>query len=216
MNINNLMAFAGGVLVGFGTAYLALEDRFGEKYAEMANANKRAYEMASSMRAVDEIDHNEVAVSEPSWADHTGEIVREIKEMKLHSVSLDSTPNIFGGTIEINAESVKNDYHKAIEAVETPHETFISGGVNDYGVSYLEEEEYHTENGWDKLQIDIMMNDDNPIFLMDGQPIDDWAERVGDSILLDMFKLCPPGAPPILYVRNHKDEVDYEVVRVEP
>jgi hypothetical protein len=91
---------------------------------------------------------------------------------------------------------------------------FVAGGVNDYGVSYIEEEDYLDEDGRFKGKIDIIMDDHNPVFLMDGQPIDDWDKRVGDSILVDFYKLVPPGVDPVLYVRNHRTDEDYEVVRV--
>jgi hypothetical protein len=51
---------------------------------------------------------------------------------------------------------------------------------------------------------------------MDGEPISDWDQRIGDSILVDFFKLVPPGVEPVLYVRNHRTDEDYEVVRVAP
>lgn len=107
-----------------------------------------------------------------------------------------------------------NPYHKAVTAAETPHEPFVDGGINDHGVSYIEEEDYLDEDGRFKGKIDIMMDDGTPIFLMDGKQIDDWDKRVGDSIVVDFYKLVPPGIDPILYVRNHRTEEDYEVVLV--
>lgn len=108
----------------------------------------------------------------------------------------------------------ENPYHKAIAATETPVDVFVGGGINDYGVSYIEEEDYLDEDGRFKGKIDIMMDDHNPIFLMEGEQITDWDQRVGDSILVDFYKLVPPGADEVLYVRNHRTDEDYEVVRV--
>lgn len=109
-----------------------------------------------------------------------------------------------------------NNYQKAISAVETPIELFVDGGKNDYGMEYIEEEDYLEEDGRFKGKIDILMDGTNPVFLMDGDEIDDWDQRVGDSILVDFYKLVPPGLEPILYVRNHRTDEDYEVVRVSP
>jgi hypothetical protein len=113
-------------------------------------------------------------------------------------------------------EPVQNDYHRAVAASETPIDLFVSGGVNDYGVSYIEEEDYLEEDGRYKGHIDIIMDEYNPVFLMDGQQIHDWDKKVGDSILVDFFTKVPPGADDVLYVRNHRTEEDYEVVRVNP
>jgi hypothetical protein len=113
-------------------------------------------------------------------------------------------------------EPVQNDYHRAVAASETPIDLFVDGGVNNYGVSYIEEEDFLEEDGRYKGHIDIIMDQYNPVFLMDGQQIDDWDKKVGDSILVDFFTKVPPGADDVLYVRNHRTEEDYEVVRVNP
>lgn len=140
------------------------------------------------------------------------------EEFHLETLPLDEQSNVFTGPIEVvEGEAVStNDYLKAMAATETDVDLFVSGGVNDYGISYIEEEEYQEEDGRFKGRIDIMMDDMNPIFLMDGVQIDDWDKRLGDSILVDFYKLVPPGLDPVLYVRNHKAEEDYEVVRVLP
>jgi hypothetical protein len=109
-----------------------------------------------------------------------------------------------------------NDYHKAMAATETGTDLFVEGGINDYGISYLEEEEYMEEDGRFKGQITIVMEDTQPSFFMDGKQISDWDQRVGDSILVDFYKLVPPGVPPVLYVRNHRTDEDYEVLREIP
>ena len=55
-----------------------------------------------------------------------------------------------------------------------------------------------------------------PSFYIDGQEINDWDEKLGDSILIDFYRLVPPGIAQVLYVRNHKTDEDYEVVREIP
>jgi hypothetical protein len=99
---------------------------------------------------------------------------------------------------------------------ETPVEMFVDGGINDYGISYIEEDEYLEEDGNFKGQITLVLNDNSATFFMDGVQIQDWDERVGDSILVDFYRLVPPNAPPVLYVRNHKRDEDYEVTRELP
>lgn len=139
--------------------------------------------------------------------DHLSKILETpLKEVELEDVTIPEPEQL----------ETENPYHKAVAATETPMNLFVDGGVNDYGVSYIEEEDYLDQDGRFKGKIDIMMDEHNPIFLMDGQPIDDWDRRVGDSILVDFYKLVPPGADDVLYVRNHRTDEDYEVVRVSP
>lgn len=112
-----------------------------------------------------------------------------------------------------------NHYKKALEKTEiqdTPVELFVDGGINDYGMSYIEEEEYFEENGNFKGQVTLVQDGNSPTFFMDGVQIQDWAERVGESIAVDFYNLVPPNAPPILYVRNHARDEDYEVTREIP
>ena len=93
--------------------------------------------------------------------------------------------------------------------------------ANDYNtadtfVSIIDEEEYLEDDGRIKKSMDIIMDEYKPIFRMDGEEVDDWDAHVGSDILVDFYKLIPPGAESVLYVRNHHTSVDYEVVLVEP
>lgn len=200
MNAGNLLAFIGGALLGGATAAIMMEKRAREvdtvyKYIECERAHVEAEEALNEEDKVVS-DHLQIKL----WED-------EAEEISVVSAEV-SSPVI----VELDAHT---DYGKAIRATETSHETFVAGGVNDYGVSYIEEEDYHDDgDGRFKGRIDIMMDEHQPIFLMDGQPIDDWDKRLGDSILVDFYKLVPPGIDPVLYVRNHRTGEDYEVVQV--
>lgn len=206
--MKNALYFLGGALIGFGTAYVSLEDRMGRKYAEMANANKRAYEMARGMNP------EEVAV-EPDEEDTPVPIDIMPKIPTFNPVPTNGNAPVAPADGAEKQPTV-NPYHTAVAAVDTPADIFAQGTVMDNGISYIEDEEYESEDGHEKFHVDVIMNDDAPIFLLDGVPIEDWNELLGESILIDMFTKCPPGIPAILYVRNHKLLHDYEVVRVEP
>lgn len=210
---------AGGILIGFGAAYVALEARFRKEYDEKAKSLHETYEFVKSL------NHNEVAYgTEQSYeledaiasmeSEPQEDNVRHLESVKVHDISVVEESIFPGGEIQVQPETT--NYHKAVKAVETPVEQFVSGGVNDYGVSYIEEEEYQEDDGRAKEQIVIMMDEHNPLFLQDGVPIDDWDQKVGDSIIVDFYRLVPPGVEPVLYVRNHRTDVDYEVVRAEP
>jgi hypothetical protein len=215
-------AFAIGVITGVAGVRVDLERKLRKEYAEREEIMQSAYEKALEMGLADkEQPEEEVKLDE-----NLDQAIEGLGEIELLEISLDKTPNAFGeGILTVGGDIVQegepseekvNPYHKAVEATTTSHELFVDGGVNDYGVSYIEEEDYQDEDGRVKYKIDILMDDQNPVFLMDGQPINDWAERVGDSILVDFYKLVPPGVEPILYVRNHKTDEDYEVVQVTP
>jgi len=52
--------------------------------------------------------------------------------------------------------------------------------------------------------------------MMDVEPIEDWYELIGDDILRQFYQRVPVGGEPVLYVRNHRRDEDYEVVQVIP
>lgn len=198
-------AFGAGGLIGVGLGIILTEEKYRREYQESTRSFMNVMKMARTPSSTvveapketeDEllddfdIDFNQVAVS------------REV-------IQFDATKTNF-----VPADT--NPYHTAISAEETDVDLFVSSGVNKYGVSYIEEEEYEEEDGRDKLQITIVMDEHNPIFIMEGAEIRDWDERIGDSILVDFYKHVPPGASPVLYVRNHKTDEDYEVVREQP
>lgn len=208
-------SFLIGVITGVAGVRVALEQKLRKEYAEREEMMQAAYEQALAMGLQEK--------EQPT---------RTLSQIELLEISLDETPNAFGeGILTVGGDIVKeeqedvehtqfahgNPYHTAVEATATSHELFVDGGVNDYGVSYIEEEDYQDEDGRFKGKIDILMDGEHDaIFVMDGEPISDWAERIGDSILVDFFKLVPPGIEPVLYVRNHRTDEDYEVVRVAP
>lgn len=208
-------AFAAGVISGVAGVRVALEKKLRTEYAEREEMMQRAYEQALEMG---------LAEKEAPEGDVEDGVIDTLHQLE---ISLDEMPNAFGeGILTVGGDIVKegepeektvNPYHRAVEATATAHEVFVDGAVNDYGVSYIEEEDYLDEDGRFKGKIDILMDGENEVlFVMDGQPIDDWTDRIGESILVDFFKLVPPGVDPILYVRNHRTDEDYEVVRVAP
>lgn len=213
MNRLELIAMTGGFLVGCGIGWMMTEaiaeKRAREKYEESARIRDNAIQIAASMGVnkkpvpieVETDGAVDIKIQMPN-----GEVVTAGQTLKM-------APDF---TIDPAALDTKNDYHKAMAAVETPHEVFVSGGVNDYGVSYIDEEEYYDENGNVKEQIAILIDDHNPRFMMSGIEISDWDVRVGASILVDFYKLTVPGKDRVLYVRNHRTGEDYEVIQEIP
>lgn len=210
-------AFAIGVIAGVAGVRTELEIKLRKEYAEREEMMQRAYEQALEMGLAEKEAPQTV-----------------LDEIELLEISLDETPNAFGeGILTVGGDIVKeisdeaksafkeiehNPYHRAVEATPTDIDAFVEGAISEQGISYIDEEDYlDDEDGRAKSKIDLIINgDDPPLFLEDGIPIDDWAEKVGESIVVDFYKLVPPGIEPILYVRNHRTDEDYEVVRVTP
>lgn len=198
-------AFAAGVISGVAGVRIALERKLRKEFDEREQLMQNAYEQALEM-GLDQ------AKEEP-----VDEETRLIKDIELLEISLDETPNAFGeGILTVGGEIVKEGASE--EKTVNPYHTAVqSEGVPDGSVSYIDAEDYEDEDGRFKGKIDILINgDQDPIFLMDGSPIDDWTDRIGESILRDFYALVPPGEEPILYVRNHRTDEDYEVVRLAP
>lgn len=215
-----LGAFVGGSALGFGTGRVYWEGKIREEYQKATESMRRSFEIAAEIQTKKAEEFLAEAVKVPTEEELDAFIEAEkfVEEIDFNEIAHPDV-NVF----PVQEEPAKNEYHrsldsweKAVSADETPFEMFVEGGINDYGVSYIEEEEYLEDDGRFKGKIDILMDDHNPVFLMDGKPIDDWDTKVGDSILVDFYRLVPPGVDPILYVRNHRTDEDYEVVRVEP
>lgn len=218
--------FISGAALGALTTYAILEEKLQKKYEESVSSMQRVMEMTQT-------ETPEAAVAELKQVGETMEQVEDylqnftIKDLTDEQIialgnqqDIEVTVSPQAGELIVTSpdpiEVPDNDYQKAIAATDTPVELFVDGGINDYGVSYLEEEDYLDEDGRFKGKIDILMDGMNPIFVMDGQQIDDWDKRLGDSILVDFYRLVPPGVDRILYVRNHRTDEDYEVVWVTP
>lgn len=107
--------------------------------------------------------------------------------------------------IEQFTPEAKNPYH---EAVDEPAASW----------TYLEEEDYHDDDGRFKGRIIIMPSDDGkPAFVEDDIEINDWEQKIGPSILRDFYVMVPVDVvPAVLYVRNNLTETDYEVIREIP
>jgi hypothetical protein len=199
--VSYVLTAAGGVVLGIAIT----EEKARKKYEEANASYRRAVELAQNMKG-DKPAATEEELDTPLFEG----------PVEVTNLSLDAEPNVWGGTLKIIPEEERNQYHKAISATETPHNLFVDGAVNDYGVSYIEEEEYQEEDGRYKGQLTLTINDGEPEVFMDGVMIDDWDERVGQSIVVDFTQLVPPGINPVLYVRNHTRDEDYEVILESP
>ena len=190
-----------GGIIGFVGGGLALDRTLRKEYDESTRMMQRAYERALN------------GDIEPVAPEESEEMVIAPED----GTMMTNQVNTFGGKIEGGYKPMaENPYHKAISATETPVDLFVDGGMNQYGISYLEEEEYQEDDGRLKTQVSLILDNGDPLFFIDGEQIDDWDQRLGDSIVVDFFNLAPMGTSQVLYVRNHRTEEDYEVILETP
>lgn len=192
-----------GLLFGWAIGVMTSDEKYRKEYQEASASMRRAMELAREAPEV---------VEAPAPAE-TALVVVDYDETEGVHVH-----NTYDPTAQADFKPEEdNPYHTAVAASDTPHQMFVDGGINDYGCSYIEEEEYEDDtDGRFKGQITILMDEHNPIFLQDGGQINDWDKKVGDSILVDFYKHVPPGVKPVLYVRNHNTGEDWEVIRDIP
>ena len=197
----------GGALCGFAASYTTVELKARKNYDLKLDSVKRAYEEAIHL-----------AQQKTLIPETLTEAAEELTSRLEQDTPL---PVTFAEPVvepEPSDLPTKNPYHTAVEAISTPLQVFVQGEQNQFGISYINDEDYLDDgDGRFKGRIDIIMRTpEEPLFVMEGEPIDDWEKRLGTSILIDFFTLVPPGAEPVLYVRNHRTDEDYEVVQVLP
>lgn len=204
--VSYVLTAAGGVVLGIAIT----EEKARKKYEEANASYRRAVELAQTLQG-------EKPVATEAELEEDEPLFQHVSESgEVTDITPGTMPNVWGGTLKIIPEEERNQYHKAVSATETPHNLFVDGAVNDYGVSYIEEEEYQEDDGRYKGQLTLVISDGEPEFFMDGVMIEDWDERVGQSIVVDFTQLVPPGVNPVLYVRNHTRDEDYEVILESP
>lgn len=177
-----------GGVVGFVVGWCVLEEKTYKKYQASLDETVAAY-----YKAAESVDHSEV-----------------IEPMEGEPLQTNNIEVVKDGDILAKYEpSSENPYW---EAPEIP----IHSAEVDLQLSYIEEEDYLDEDGRAKLQICVMMDDREPIFTLDNEQMADWDAHVGPNIVQDLINMTPPGQQQVLYVRNHKTDCDYEVMRVSP
>lgn len=246
MNAGRITAAIGGFLIGGGVGTLVgmvvIEKKVRAEYNESLESVTRAmalrphtinvYGPVETEAELDDLSNQEKdTVLEGLDFDgetriHAGQPVNIFERAAAKKIEIGPEGEASGNELtrtegdEDDAPEYINHYAKAVLMTDPVKETsidmFVDGGINDYGISYIEEDEFDDENGNFKGHVALVLEENNATFFMEGVEIKDWDERLGDSIIVDFYRLVPPNAPPILYVRNHKRDEDYEVTRELP
>lgn len=195
-------AFAAGGLIGVAIGIIATEDKFRKEYQESSESLRRAMELARQVKQEPEApaeEEGELLVSPMTFEP------AQVEETEEHKDDLPFDPA--GGLVLVQdfAPQMENPYHKAVEGVQ-----------ENPSFELIEEEDFHGDNGRLIAQITITMDDHNPLFFENGMECKDWEVKIGENILRDFYVLCPPGTAQVLFVRNHTNDTDYEVIREMP
>lgn len=200
--------FLGGLGVGLivGATLTFLEANFSaelkarNRYDEMLDLHRRMLDRNSTL-------NQDVKIEEP---------VEE--EFDLNEYSFQGEEITVGGDIVVETPIAEEpiDFEYVNRVVEYNESDVFVNGTSPWSLEYIDAETYEEDDGRGKEQITILMGLDEPIFLMDGEQIDNWEELIGGDILKEFYQRVPPGVDRVLYVRNHRRDEDYEVVQDTP
>lgn len=201
--MRQLVGVLGGLIAGAGLGYIysvaSVEKKVREEYAASARMRQRAYEIAK------DLEGEAPAESE----DH----VKVFEEIELISISIDTEPNAFGGTLEVDYSPQEHDpYHTPPQIIDQE-----TGQVVEIErLSYISEDDYHEEDGHAKETLTFIGDGVDVHFFEDGVEIEDWKDRIGEGFLVDFQRYVPYGEDPVLYIRNHATDTDYQVIKEVP
>lgn len=209
-----LLFIGGGILIGVGfthaEATVAAEKRATVKLIEEVESHKRVINMAAESFLQDQmegpfpteedLDRNKIAMPDMDGPDTSADAITVGGEMTV--------------TTSISAITPSADYLAAARDYQQPVET----STPLIPVEYITEDDYHEEDGRAKEQILIHMGGDGePLFVNEGVMLPDWQELISPNILVDLYQRVPPGSEErVLYVRNHRNDTDYEVIQEIP
>lgn len=186
--------------IGYFAGVLATKEKAKAEYEESARSYRRAMEMTREPVGEAPVD------SEVDLEIDFG----RTKPVVDHVEGVAITVELHDPVTAAYEPLTRNPYHATQQEIDKPRVEF-SSEPNDAGISYIDEEEYLEEDGRFKGSVVIVMSAEEPTFFMDGTLVADWEHMLGASIVQDFIAMVPPGPNPILYVRNHNTDSDYEL-----
>lgn len=195
-----LSAFGIGLVVGGTAVRILVEEKIAKEYDESVESITRAYEMALNNQPLTDKDMD--------------------FDLEYNRVAMPDTEHVIWDPKDITEyEQKASTYHTPVVDDTTPVNVFVEGTPNQFGISYLEEEDFDEDDGRNKHHVTMVVDPEtmDVTFFMMGQVIEDAFERLGPGIVGDFIEHVPHTLPnQILYVRNHQTDEDYEVVRELP
>lgn len=201
----------GGISIGVGIgqqwARAELDRYYRKKGEEFVSQQYRAMQDAFMAREKGEspVEHEHELDDEST----SMELLHELNNGGLDEPDTSDFAIVVGGTALLEEQIARLDpdeYQKASADYMVP-------GVTN-SISYISEDEYNEDDGNAKEQITIFLQagQEEPLFVLGGDTIQNWSELIGDTILVDFFRMFQPTETErVLYVRNHERGEDYEV-----
>lgn len=198
-----LMFLGGGLLLGVGfvhaEATVTAEKRAQKNFEEQLESHKRVLQRAAEDFLAREVEAPAATEEDLDGPDTSANAIRVGGEMTVETKLSDLTPSA--------------DYLKTAR----DYTTGVNLSPSIETVQYITEDEYDEEDGRAKEQILIHMGDNEPLFINEGIIVSNWKELISPNILVDMYQRCPPGTENrVLYVRNNRNDTDYEVIQEIP
>jgi hypothetical protein len=196
------MLVGGGLLIGAGLAWgeatRSAEVRANQRVIEEVESHKRVVQRAAELYLAEKADAPAMFEEDLDSPDVSEDAVKVGGELTAETPLADITPSV-----DYLHEARKYSVDQNVSIAELPLE-------------YITEDEFDEEDGNAKEQILIHMGEDEPLFVNDGVVMLDWQTKISPNILVDMYQMCPPGSEKILYVRNHRNSTDYQVIQEIP
>lgn len=184
-----------GVSLAWGEAARRAEKKANERVIEEVAQHKRVIEMAAESY----LNRKNAETDGPF------ETEEELDEPD----TLDDAIKV-GGQMTVETQIAPDYLQHARDYSDMP----LASPVRE--LEYITEDEYTEEDGRDKEQILIHMGETEPLFVSAGVVVPNWHELISPNILVDMYQRCPPGTDKVLYVRNNRNDTDYEVIQEIP
>lgn len=208
----SILKVAGGISIGVGIgtqwARAELDRYYRKKGEEFVSQQYRAMQTAWTDREMAEA--NRTPAKTEAELDQE-KIDKNMVEWDISNNKPEDQADTSPDAIRVGGEAILAQEAQAYvqQAAEYGGPTMIDG------ITYIDEDTYgEEEDGYAKEQITIYLQAGNeePIFVNGGETITNWAELIGETILVDFFrKFLPNETERVLYVRNHGRNEDYEV-----
>ncbi len=109
--------------------------------------------------------------------------------------------------VETLREDLREDLEQQSVIVETYAETLVVTGE----LEMITEDQYNSyEEDFDKCTIEVFKDDLQSVTVLDGETVADWQALIGEDALEDL------AGQTSIFVRNHRNNTDYEVTWGRP
>lgn len=198
--MRSLLFLGGGLLIGvgvaWGEAYVSTGKKLQAEFEVSLESHKRVLERAAESYLRDKAEAPAATEEDLDKGDSSEDAITVGGEM----------------VVETPTPEYVQQYVEQAQSYAAP-ENFVDVSP----LQFIEAEDFEEEDdGRAKEQIQLFFGEGDPYFVQDGMVIEDWAEKIGDNIMVDFYQRFPPGSAEdqVLYIRNSIRGEDYEIVKL--